>query len=344
MATISIIERFTELFSKLEDRNEEDQKQKISEMKGIIDEMNKEEFKSVITKELFDKICRIFEEKKLPAENMILLLKHVGCVNVLKNVWVHGFEESSLKEKIKKMMIDESEKDEGKREKLLADLCECYLMLNIGNSSELYPICVPCLLKVALKKEENEETQNEAEMALLALCCICSLSEMEPKLFLNETKDIIKYHQEHHNLTRLAYQSAWEFLICRLWSQKSLEDAIIDELHFCREAERELKELMKCVDWKRKEEIEKGKETKEEIHLVGWLRTLKIYLEYSGLHGKEQVDLINLVIQIFQESNADQIEIRTWCMSIFRGAAGCRAVKIKDLLESGAADVILEEI
>ncbi|KAH7828412.1 uncharacterized protein MONOS_15190 [Monocercomonoides exilis] len=109
-------------------------------------------------------------------------------------------------------------------------------------------MCVSCLLKVTLKKEEDEETQKEVEMALLALSCIYSHYEIEQKQYLNEIKEIIHYHQEHHNLTRLAYLYAWEFLILRLNTDKSLNEVIVNELHFIREARREIEDLSKCVD------------------------------------------------------------------------------------------------
>ncbi|KAH7828446.1 uncharacterized protein MONOS_15588 [Monocercomonoides exilis] len=197
---------FNKLLCELEDCDEEDQKQKIEEMKGVIDGMNEEEFESVFTKEVFDKICRMFEEKKLPAENMILLLKHVGFNNTLKYVTIYGFEESFLKEKIKKMIVEEN--DEGKNEKRLADLCECYLSLKyecMDLPETVTEISVHCLLKVALSKEENEETQKEVEIALLALSCIELYNDVKNELYANGIKEIIQYHQKCGNLTRLAY-------------------------------------------------------------------------------------------------------------------------------------------
>ncbi|KAH7818384.1 uncharacterized protein MONOS_8091 [Monocercomonoides exilis] len=67
-------------------------------------------------------------------------------------------------------------------------------------------------LLVALSKEENEEAQKEVEMALLVLGN-AGYQEIEQELFLTEIKEIIKYHQVHRNLTQLAYQSAWQFLM-----------------------------------------------------------------------------------------------------------------------------------
>eukprot|EP00770_Monocercomonoides_exilis_P002805 MONOS_2787.1-p1 / transcript=MONOS_2787.1 / gene=MONOS_2787 / organism=Monocercomonoides_exilis_PA203 / gene_product=unspecified product / transcript_product=unspecified product / location=Mono_scaffold00060:3828-4299(+) / protein_length=111 / sequence_SO=supercontig / SO=protein_coding / is_pseudo=false len=104
------------------------------------------------------------------------------------------------------MIFEEEEKKEEKDEKLLVDLCECNLLLGSIFSSKLISICVPCLLKVASDKEENEEAQKEVEMALLALNNI-GFCKVEQELFLDKITEIIKYLQEHRNLTRLAYQS-----------------------------------------------------------------------------------------------------------------------------------------
>ncbi|KAH7829798.1 uncharacterized protein MONOS_3341 [Monocercomonoides exilis] len=142
---------------------------------------------------------------------------------------------------MKEMIIDENEKKKEVNEKILTDLCESYLLLNRWPSSEMDSIIVPCLLKVASKKDETEEAQKEVEIALLALGNI----GFWEKLYLNEITDIIKYHQEHQNLTRLAYQSAWGILIYGFTKVDSLEEVIVNELHFVREATRELEELTK---------------------------------------------------------------------------------------------------
>eukprot|EP00770_Monocercomonoides_exilis_P009718 MONOS_9670.1-p1 / transcript=MONOS_9670.1 / gene=MONOS_9670 / organism=Monocercomonoides_exilis_PA203 / gene_product=unspecified product / transcript_product=unspecified product / location=Mono_scaffold00407:47237-47659(-) / protein_length=141 / sequence_SO=supercontig / SO=protein_coding / is_pseudo=false len=132
--------------------------------------MNKEEFKTVFTKEMFDKVDEMIEEKKLPLENAILLLKRIGFCKVLKGINIYGFNESSLEEKFKEIIYDENEKkDEEKDEKLLVDICECYFMFDNQFSSDMYPICAPCLLNVASSKEKKEEAQKKVEVALLAL-------------------------------------------------------------------------------------------------------------------------------------------------------------------------------
>ncbi|KAH7832514.1 uncharacterized protein MONOS_2705 [Monocercomonoides exilis] len=226
-------ERLTELFSELKYCDEDEQKQKICAMNEIVDKMNREEYDSVFTTELFDKIHQMIEEKKLSMGKAILLLKCIGYWKVLKN-----------------MIVEEEQKKEGKNEKLLNDLCECLLSLNYEFTDipeEITEICVSCLLKVALRKEENEETKKEAEMALLALSNIFCY-ETADELYLNEIREIIKYHQERCNLTRLAYQSAWKFLVQRFYSVLSLEEVIVNELYFAREAIKELNELINEVD------------------------------------------------------------------------------------------------
>ncbi|KAH7823195.1 uncharacterized protein MONOS_10243 [Monocercomonoides exilis] len=128
-------------------------------------------------------------------------------------------------------------------------------------SSNLISICVPCVLKAASKKEESEEVQKEKEKAFLELSDM-GLYFLMQEQYLKEITGIIKQQQKHRNLTKLAYQSAWEFLIYRFLYDNSLEKEIVNELHFGREAAREVKELMKCVNWKKKEE-ENGKRRRE---------------------------------------------------------------------------------
>eukprot|EP00770_Monocercomonoides_exilis_P006452 MONOS_6417.1-p1 / transcript=MONOS_6417.1 / gene=MONOS_6417 / organism=Monocercomonoides_exilis_PA203 / gene_product=unspecified product / transcript_product=unspecified product / location=Mono_scaffold00202:8837-9448(-) / protein_length=183 / sequence_SO=supercontig / SO=protein_coding / is_pseudo=false len=182
----------------------------------------------------------MIEEKKLTLENAILLLKHAGFWNALKDMPIHEFGKSSLENRFEKMIVEEEKKNEEKNEKLLVDLCECYLLLSNGLAlTNIVSIIVPCLLKAALNKEENEEAQKEVEMALLALKNLGMWKHVEQELYLDKTIEIIKYHQEHYNLTRLAYQPAWQFLIFRFCKDKSLEELIANELHFAREAIKE---------------------------------------------------------------------------------------------------------
>ncbi|KAH7827154.1 uncharacterized protein MONOS_7979 [Monocercomonoides exilis] len=119
----SLAEKYPKLFSELEHSTESEQKQKIEEMREIMEVMHREDFQSVFTKELFDKIDKMMEEEKLSMENAILLLKHVGYNKVLKKILLYSFDYSSLSKRMKEMIIDENEKKkEEKNEKLLVDL------------------------------------------------------------------------------------------------------------------------------------------------------------------------------------------------------------------------------
>ncbi|KAH7825829.1 uncharacterized protein MONOS_18603 [Monocercomonoides exilis] len=237
-------------------------------------------------------------------------------------------------------------KKEGKNEKLLIDLCECYISLSNDFSSECLSICVPCLLKVASNKERHEDIQEELEMALLALsnvrCCV-----VEQELYLGAIKEIIQYHQEHHNLTRLAYQSAWQFLINRLFKDKRLEDMIMNELHFGREASGELEELSKCVDWKREkaeEEEERGKERREELVIWRWLDAMYYFLYSCRLWNEELAGVIGSVVSVFQASRDNRKRISNQCIYLFKRAAENVIMKIDVLLNEGVVDLISEEM
>eukprot|EP00770_Monocercomonoides_exilis_P014940 MONOS_14886.1-p1 / transcript=MONOS_14886.1 / gene=MONOS_14886 / organism=Monocercomonoides_exilis_PA203 / gene_product=unspecified product / transcript_product=unspecified product / location=Mono_scaffold01097:12673-14214(-) / protein_length=297 / sequence_SO=supercontig / SO=protein_coding / is_pseudo=false len=251
----SLAEKFSKLLDQLEHCNEEEQKQKILELKGILEEMNKNELQSISSIVMFNKMNKMIEEKKMQLENAILLLNHVGCCKMLKNVWNQNFEKSSLSRRFEQMIFEEEKKEKEKRnEDLLASLCECYLLLHNLYSEKLIPICVPCLLKFALKKEESEETRKEKEMALLVLSHIDRYYFLRQELYLKEITEIIKNHQEHHNLTQLAYHLK----------------VIVNELHFGREAARELEELTRNMDWKKKEEKMNKEEAKEVLIIRRW--------------------------------------------------------------------------
>ncbi|KAH7824885.1 uncharacterized protein MONOS_7081 [Monocercomonoides exilis] len=217
-------------------------------------------------------------------------------------------------------------------------LCSRYI------SDELLSICLPCVLKVALNKDENEETQKEVEMALLALSNIDNY-KVEQKVYLNEITEIIEYHQDHRNLTRLAYQSAWMFLIFRLWEDKSLKDVVVNELNFAREATKELKELTKCVNWKREKEAEKEeKEKKEEIALLRWLRITEFFFRFCELRNEEFFGLFRCVVQIYRASMENHRDIFFMCILFARTAGENENVKIDGILSVGAVDVFLWEL
>eukprot|EP00770_Monocercomonoides_exilis_P015115 MONOS_15061.1-p1 / transcript=MONOS_15061.1 / gene=MONOS_15061 / organism=Monocercomonoides_exilis_PA203 / gene_product=unspecified product / transcript_product=unspecified product / location=Mono_scaffold01136:5681-6617(+) / protein_length=294 / sequence_SO=supercontig / SO=protein_coding / is_pseudo=false len=183
-------------------------------------------------------------------------------------------------------------------------------------------------------------------MALLALWNTRFI-KIEKDLYLNEIKEIIQHHQEHRNMTHLAYQSAWQFLINRFGIDRSLEDDIVNELHFAKEATKELEELVKSINWKRKEkekEEKRGEETKKELVLLRWLRTLQHFLGSCLLWNEKYPELIRCVVQIYGAAKGNYRGIGSRCIYSLSMAAKNRAMKNEDLLESGAVDIILEEI
>eukprot|EP00770_Monocercomonoides_exilis_P002644 MONOS_2627.1-p1 / transcript=MONOS_2627.1 / gene=MONOS_2627 / organism=Monocercomonoides_exilis_PA203 / gene_product=unspecified product / transcript_product=unspecified product / location=Mono_scaffold00055:91722-92453(-) / protein_length=179 / sequence_SO=supercontig / SO=protein_coding / is_pseudo=false len=169
---MDVTEKIIELLHELEHCTDSEQKQKIEEMNEIVDGMDEEEFESFFTLKLFNKTDKMIEEEKISMESVFLLLKSVGQHKVLMHSQSYAFHSSSLNKRFEQMIIEEEKKKEERNEKLLIDLCECTVLLSNEISSELLSIIVTCLLKVALKKDENEETQKEVEIALLALSYI----------------------------------------------------------------------------------------------------------------------------------------------------------------------------
>eukprot|EP00770_Monocercomonoides_exilis_P008174 MONOS_8132.1-p1 / transcript=MONOS_8132.1 / gene=MONOS_8132 / organism=Monocercomonoides_exilis_PA203 / gene_product=unspecified product / transcript_product=unspecified product / location=Mono_scaffold00298:6142-7391(-) / protein_length=396 / sequence_SO=supercontig / SO=protein_coding / is_pseudo=false len=309
-----------------------------------MDEMDRNKQKLVFTKEMFNTIDKMIEKKNFSLENAILFLKNVGYCCAMKRIYDHAFCESLLNERFKKMIIEEEEKKEGKNESLLVDLCECFSLLNFYFiSDELISICVPCLLKAVSKKEESEETQKEVEIALLVLSEM-GCSKVKQELYLKEITEIIKHQQKHRNLTKLAYQSAWQFIIDRLLFNYIIDHAVMNEIHFVKEATRELEELTKCVNWKKKEEEMSKEEAKEELTLMRWVETLKIYFRYCSLQNEEYVCLFCRIVQVYRAAKDNHIEISDKCIYSLRNATQNRFMKVEDLLKGGAVDAVLEEM
>ncbi|KAH7816677.1 uncharacterized protein MONOS_18211 [Monocercomonoides exilis] len=343
MQTTSVTERFNELFSELERCNKSEQRKKIGEANEIADRMNDDEFCSIFEVEIFNKISKMIEEKKMSMENAILLLKHIGYCKVMKCAWIFGFEKSSLNDRFEKMIIEESENKDKKNEKILIDLCECNLLLNYWFDSKLLSICVPCLLNFASKKEEIEEIQKEVEMDLLALSCIGEYFFIERKLYLNELMEVIRYHQEHQNLTQLAYQSAWDFLINRFCQDRGSEKAVANELCLAREATKELERLVKQVDLKRREGKTNGKEMKEMATLMRWLGSLNSFFRKCKLWNEEFVGLFRCISTLLRISRDNYRNIQMQCFYIFESLAENRTLHIDAFLNGGVIDAALEE-
>eukprot|EP00770_Monocercomonoides_exilis_P015458 MONOS_15408.1-p1 / transcript=MONOS_15408.1 / gene=MONOS_15408 / organism=Monocercomonoides_exilis_PA203 / gene_product=unspecified product / transcript_product=unspecified product / location=Mono_scaffold01223:9027-10680(-) / protein_length=411 / sequence_SO=supercontig / SO=protein_coding / is_pseudo=false len=335
---------FNELFYELEHCRKDKQRKKIGEMNEIIDEMNEEEHKFVFKTELYNKMNKMIEKKKMSMENATWMLKHIGYCKALKNVWNRCFEYSTLNERFERMIIEEEKKKEEKNKRLLIDLCEFYVLLNDNINSEIISICVPCLLKVASDKEESGETRKEVEIALLALSNIENYF-LRQELYLKEITEIIEYQKKHRNLTRLAYWSVWDFLIHRLLADNSLEEVIVNELHFSREAARELEELTRNVNWKKKEEEMNKEEAKEKLTLKRWLETFSIYFLRCKLWNEENAGVINSIVQVYRAAKGDNHRgISDWCTYPLRNASENRVVKINDLLKGRAVEAVLEEI
>ncbi|KAH7818429.1 uncharacterized protein MONOS_16148 [Monocercomonoides exilis] len=348
-----------ELLNELEDCSEEDQRQKIIELNELMKHMNCKEFRFVFTTDLFNRISKMIDEKKISLKNVYLLLKRLGYCKIMKGPWIDVFEKSSLSGKIQNAMISESKKkNEERNDNLLVDLCECYLTLYKDHSPFLKWLFMPCLLKVALKKDENEVTQKEVEMALLALSNIGN-NKLDEELYLNKIKRIVKYHQMHHNLTCLAYQSAWEILVRKFYNynymrrfrvgrrfhtgEEPFEEVELNELHFAREAARELDELTKCVDYQIKEEKEKVQKTEEMSLLMRWLQILGLYFCLCKLWNLEFLVLLCNVAKVYQAVKDYFRKICRLCIDVFEAASESNGVKIYDLWGSGADDVILEQ-
>ncbi|KAH7827546.1 uncharacterized protein MONOS_17328 [Monocercomonoides exilis] len=339
-----VTKRFLVLFDELGHCTEIEQKQKIKKMNRLIDEMDKKELRFTFTLEYFETIDKMIEEKKLTFDNAILLMKHIGYWIALINMTVYGFFTSSLCKRIQEMIIIEEKLKEGKNESLLVDLCECYLLINDVKSSELLSICVPCLMKVALRKEDSKDIQEEVEMALISINNINEYKFIEKELFLSNVTEIFQNYQEHRNLTRLAYQSAWQFLVFRLWCHGNLRDVIVNELHFAREATRELEELIECVDWKRKEDEMSKEEAKAASIAKRWLATLAFFFQSFILMNEEFILLICRIVEVFRVAKDNCREICNRCIDSVIYAAGNRAMKVEYLLKSGAVDIILKEM
>ncbi|KAH7826820.1 uncharacterized protein MONOS_18587 [Monocercomonoides exilis] len=316
------------------------------EMNGMLKNMDKEELKHFFSKEEFDENYKLIELNKYPFEKALMLLKHVGYNNAKKLRDHHCLTDISLKKRFIRMIVEEGKKKDGNDERLLVDLCECYLFYRaryVLINDEILLTCVKCLLKVALNKEENKEARKEVEIALLALGDV-RYFDMSEELYLNEIKEIVQYNQDHHNLTHLAYQSAWQFLFNRFFGDKMLEIVIVNELHFITEATRELEKLTRSVDWQIKDDDKRGKETEDVNTLRRWLHTLEICFEFHRMQNEELVELVCSIIQIFRAAKGYYGYICDLCYNSMIKAVKNKAVKIDCLLKGGTVDLFSEEM
>ncbi|KAH7822864.1 uncharacterized protein MONOS_17647 [Monocercomonoides exilis] len=339
---MSTDEKFKKFLFELEDCDEDEQKRKIEEMNASVEAINNEEFKSFFTEELFKKVNKMIEKRKISIENALLLLKHIEYCKPNNRDVRENFH-FSLRATFEKLIAEEEVKKEKRNEKLLIDLCTCYLMNNnYSVPNKLLEICLPCIFRVALNNEENKETQKEVEMALSALSGIWKYNKVKPELYLKEITEIILYHQNHHNLTRLAYQSAWNFLIKRFFNNESLEDLVVNEFHFVREAIGEMEELFKCVNWEGKEE-KRGKERKEMPIISSWIATVRNFLWVFKKRKEEFVGLINIVVRIFRVAKDNYEDISFECTETFRLSLMTIYLEVDDFLKGGAFDASMKK-
>ncbi|KAH7814997.1 uncharacterized protein MONOS_18365 [Monocercomonoides exilis] len=335
-------EKFSKMFIKNYHCSSVVQNLQIEGLDSLIDEMDREELNSIMTEDFFDELNELIERKTLSIENAFLLLKQIGYCNVMKELWSNVFCYSLLRERFEKMIVDEEDKRLLKNEKLLIDLCECYLAFCFFLApTEVLRICVPYLLKVALSKEESEEKQKEVEIALLALSNLNEKMNVERELWQEEAIEIIKYHQKHRNLTHLAYQSAWMFLINRLNEERGFIDSFLSKLNFVSEATRELEELRRCVDWKKK--AKRGKEKKELVIIKRWCKTLRAYFEKGGMREKEYVGLSECVVRLYRASKSNYKKISNESANLFYIMVKAENVGMDDLLYGGVVDLVLKE-
>ncbi|KAH7828863.1 uncharacterized protein MONOS_17230 [Monocercomonoides exilis] len=340
-SVVTLKNNFFKLFSELEHCTERVQKQKVLEMNGIMFQLHDDDLKSIFTVELFTGIFNMLKDKKKSFLNALLLLKYVGFWKVMKGISLDFTNKSLLKE-LKKMIIKEKDMKEKRNEKLLTDLCECIMMIFYQSlTGELHALSVSLLLKVALKKGNDKKTREEVEMALLALNGISK--PLEQKYYLNEITDIIQYHQEHHNLTCLANQSAFHFLISRFKEDDSLKEVVLQKMHFVSEATKELDELNGSLNW---DTHEKNFSEKMRVRIITrWLYLIfnTFRKEFNEIYG-EVVELTACVSRVYALAKDYEMKIRKKCINLFYRIKITIGEDIFILAESGAANIVLERM
>ncbi|KAH7818538.1 uncharacterized protein MONOS_18673 [Monocercomonoides exilis] len=323
-----------------------ERKAKVEEMITLIIKMNGNELCSILDSDILNRINLMIETKNLSLENAISLIKQIGYCKVMKDIYNSSFCFSSLSEKFESLILMELKKKEERREKLLIDLCECCFMLfenEIKMRDELIPVCASCLMKVALCNDKSEGKQKETEIDLLALSCFPNNIKVNKIMYINEVKKIIHYHQEHHNLTQLAYQSAWQFLINRFFFESSLEYVIANELHFAREAVQELAELSKCVELKKNE---KGEEEKKVTHVImRWLNVLNVFFSLRTSNGKSDcVEVISCLVCTCRRMKKHKKTTADKCIHLFKSIMYKKRICIEDILSGGVISFFFEDV
>ncbi|KAH7816617.1 uncharacterized protein MONOS_6578 [Monocercomonoides exilis] len=340
---ISLRERFTEMFAELKSCDSAGKKAKIEEINSLIKEMNRKELDSILTVTVFNEIDDMIEEKKLSLECTIMMLKCVGFCEALKGMMNNNFKNSSLGKRFKEMIAKTEKKEKEYGKNLLVDICECYLLLlkfdfKSGSPQELFSTCIPCLFQVAMNAGENHKTQTEVEMALVALNNISHFKYVDKALYLPKIKNIINQHQQHHNLTLLACQSAWEFLLnCFEWDE-ALEKLVSVELNFVKEMKKELDELEALVDGQ-----SKAKRGNDVFLIKRWLSTLEAFFYRCKPKGS-LADLYECVVRFCRAARGCEEEQYHQCLLALNGMQFAENSHWNDLLRGGVVDFFAEEI
>ncbi|KAH7824667.1 uncharacterized protein MONOS_17498 [Monocercomonoides exilis] len=204
-------------------------------------------------------------------------------------------------------------------------------------------ICVPYLLKIALRKDESKEAQKEVEMALLALSNAGWDVSVKTECDIDELVEIIKYNCKHRNLTYLANQSAWSLYVYMLNNGRDVTVSFESEKCLTKEIINELEELEKCVDWRQSEK--KTKQTKEAIVLIRWAETIERYFQLEELRGKEYVELADCITRICKKAKENQSEIYLAFIRVFEAIIAKQSLAFAyDIIKREAADIVLEEL
>ncbi|KAH7823466.1 uncharacterized protein MONOS_17606 [Monocercomonoides exilis] len=311
-------------------------------MNKLFEEMDCKEIHSEITSAVSFEISKMINEQKISLESAVSLLKQIGYRNLLKNIYIEKFASSLVNPVLTTMILNEIKRKEANNEKLLVDLCECYLGLQHYYFIEenVLSTCISCLLKEALNKDESMKTQKEVEMALLSLSGIDASTKIKRKHYFEEITEIIEYHQEHHNLTHLAYQSAWMFLIDRLICEKEFGGTVVNKLHFAREAVKELDYLKGCVDWKKREKS--FIKAKEMWIIQRWNAVLRKCFNYLQFYDGVDATFVACIINVCEAAKKKYIDMFYEYLSLLKRMDNIKSMDC--LLRGGAVDYFLVNI
>ncbi|KAH7825171.1 uncharacterized protein MONOS_17476 [Monocercomonoides exilis] len=334
---------FLELISQLNDHSNEEQKGIISKINESLAKMNEEVLLEIDGKFIYDKIDKMIEDEKISIENALLLLKCIGYWELMKMCKCPFFENYSLNIRLERLITEEYLKKEDKNEKLLIDLCECYLLNRRDHASmKLLRVFLPCLLNAALNKDVSDENRNEAELALLALNNIGEGKELGKEWFLDEITEIIQYHQEHHNLTCLAYLSAWQFLMVRSYKCIDIRKGIVNNLHFVREAKREIDGLVRCINWKNDEN--ELKNLTETLMLKKWCFVIDYYLRFCDFQCEEISLIITSLVSLCRRAMDNHHNLFNECIYLFETMVERLSESVIHCLKEGAFNVALDGV